>query len=242
MLRTYLVPLALSLAFVSGCVTSSPVIEDTSDLVDPETPANAEGALAVRKGDEHDTLHNTPAPGSDDCLDAAFLGSPDADTSARQIPIPCWKAVLQARPRLDEDKKEAESRLTARRNSLGDGLSAAEEEACEGLSRTEVALSPFYFKEDVLAVEALDKSRGARVSFDANIPNLTEGRMKKVIHCHLARARIICDPASADYCPLVLMNVETSVTNRDGRIVIEITGDSPEAGEAIMERVRSLQP
>lgn len=228
---------------LAACVTTSPALDRSTEPLADQAPAEdpEDGTLSIRKGGEQDANTAQPTAGTPECLDAAFLGSPDARPEPRQVPLPCWRALLQAAPRVTEDVDKARSVAEAQRQALGAPLRQAETDACAGLTETEVALSPFYFREDIVRIEALPDGHGARVRFGA-VPYLTEARMKQVIDCHLARAHVICDPSTSDYCPLALGNVTTHIHLDQSVLIVDIEGTSPESTDAILERLETLRP
>jgi len=233
--------LIATIALTTACATTSPVLNRVTEPVPTVAPSGDEASLEIRKGNEHEADATLPAAGTPECLDAAFLGSPDARPEGHQIPLPCWRAVLSTSPRVAEDVARAVSSLNAQRSASGEPQRADEAGVCLGLTQTEVALSPFYFKEDIVEVSRLTDGFGARVRFDA-VPSLTVERMKKVVDCHLARAHVLCDPASSDACPLVLGQVSTHVHIDGGQVMVDIEGKNAESGDAILERLETLRP
>lgn len=178
------------------------------------------------------------------CFDAAFLGSPDSGASVAEVPLPCWEAWVSARERVEADRRAAVARMERERAAGGGALEAAEGGACRGLSEAEVALSPFYFKEDVLGVSPLmagGQVQGAVARFRGDVPRLDAMRLEQVMRCHLERARVVCDPEAMDYCPLALGQVEVTVRSEGGALVVELRGEDEATAAQVLQRVESLR-
>lgn len=225
---------AIAIAIVlAGCGGPMPPTPDTAGHGIPEATVTREGVKLPAP--------NRTVPGEVACFDRAFAGSPDS-ASSPLITTPCWRPILQISTDFLKDAEVARARARAEREAFP-ALVPAEQGACAGLTETEIALSPFYYRDDIVRVDKeLDGGglRGVEVRFGA-VPGLTPARLEAVVRCHLARAQVLCDPSVADYCPLVLRGVTADIVESpDGGVVVRLTAPDEAGAMELLRRVSGM--
>lgn len=228
---------ALLIVLSSACAVDSPAVKDARGEMH-RAASHTDASVTEREMKQEEKAWR---PGTTPCFDAAFLGSPDA-VSAAQVPSPCWKAILEARPNLKTDAEKARE-LARDLRGQKEGLKTAEEDACAGLGDMDVALSPFYYADDIVEIGELrhnEELSGATATFRA-VEGLDKDWMERAVRCHLARAEVICDPNSSTYCPLVLQGVKAQVKAVDMGVVVMLSSPKPETAREILRRLKALK-
>jgi hypothetical protein len=182
------------------------------------------------------------------------------DPTASEAPAPCspksvcWTARRNPTQR-HRDDAEAHRDLAARHREAARSLRDAEARACVGIDDEDRDLSPFYFREDIAAVDTLRETEsertgksslvrtvGARVVFRA-VPGLTAEWLQRSIECHAARAAVVGheDPTMS-YCPAAVKGVRVSVASTGSGFAVELRGTSPASIDEIVRRANALVP
>lgn len=207
----------------------------------PTPNAGSPAADAVVKEAARLPTANRTVPGEVACFDRAFAGSPDGVPEAL-VNTPCWRPILEVRPEFLDKAEEARAMARLQREKFP-ALAPAEQGACSGLTETEIAVSPFFYREDIVRIEKDEAEgvvRGVEVRFGA-VPGLTPDRLERVVRCHLARAEVMCDPTVTDYCPLVLQGVTADIIPaQDGGVTVRIMAPDEAGAQEVLSRVGGL--
>ena len=143
----------------------------------------------------------------------------------------------------DRDEMTKHMRIAAEHRAASQALRDAEAVACAGVSEEDRAMSPLEHRADIVRVER--KMIGARsphlfgavVTLRA-VPGLTAPALDKLVRCHIARGAVLGhDVPEMPTCPLVLRDVEASVSAGNGTLRVEVTSWTPEVANEIWRRV-----
>lgn len=199
-----------------------------------------------REAAEHESNYRPEARNAEgsavECIDQPLAGVPNSGGEDLPIMKPCWtRATNPTAHHLDEAKEHrgvaAEHRLAAKK------LLNSEAEACAGLGIDEISHSPFFHREDIIAVDPYrEGSRvvGAIVRFRA-VPGLTAEWMEHALQCHQKRAAVMgYSPTFQPYCPASLYGVGVSVRADGDDIIVTLLGDNPDIGAAVLGRAQDL--
>lgn len=118
-------------------------------------------------------------------------------------------------------------------------LEEAETTACQGLSKADQILSPFYRWSNITFVNP--RLDGATIVFGEE-PGLTREYMKRLVDCHRARdAALGYDVPEAAYSPLALKGIDSAVvTQLSQGIGVTITSSQHPVAVEISARARHL--
>lgn len=205
----------------------------------------------LKEADRHEVVahQNTalyqPAEGQGQppqCADDSWAGTPTS--GGEEIPLlrPCWSALNNPSSR---HLAEAEENLIEARKhrTAAAGLLKTEKQACAGLSADAIDQSPFFFKSDVVSVEAIYEGKtivGARVLF-REVKNLTRDWMQRSAMCHQARAGVMgYTHTFMDYCPLMVRGAQIAVEQTSRGIEVSVRAKDAASRAAIWGRSRRL--
>jgi hypothetical protein len=166
----------------------------------------------------------------------------------------CWTARVNPTDQHRADATQHEQ-LASKHRAAAKALRDAEASACVGIEEEDRDNSPFYFREDIASVQALNddagaaarggksyptRQVGARVTFRA-VPGLTAEWLQRTINCHIARAAVLGhdDPEMA-YCPLTLKGIHATVTSTGDGFAVDVRSDDDATVKEIQRRVNGL--
>jgi len=193
-----------------------------------------------RESASHAAAHDPTAAASTTC------GSGARNSERR----PCWtsRAKVEAQHLQDADEHH---KVASEHRAASQGLRAAEESACIGLSEAERDESPFAHREDIVSASRLDatvssgkgssqRSLGATVVLRA-VPNLTKEYLQRLVDCHLARdAAMGFDMPEMAFCPLSVKGARATVVSGTAGFGVEIRAEDTDAAAEVLKRARAL--
>lgn len=213
----------------------------------PEKPRTVASLLEeARRSDKEAAAHEVMArdPETPRVLDTCVSPIDDVSTTGGERLVgrrPCWTGRVNPS---EQHRREAE-RLreeAARHRAEASVLVRAEQQACSGLDQDEIDQSPFFQREDILAVEPFTVNgelRGARVWF-RKVPGLTVEWMRKDIACQQARAAVMGDTEEfQSHCPLVLGGVTATVEDTTRGILVILRSERDDIASAVLARARN---
>lgn len=174
---------------------------------------------------------------------------PDAEAKekkchAQKGGVVCWTSTYNpTEEHLKQTKKVLD--LADEHRKASQKLKDAEALACAGLSPEEVAISPFFHREDIIRVEEERSAKqnilqGTEVTF-VKVPGLTQDRFQQVLTCHLARnASMGGAPTDMDYCPLALPGIKAEVRETTEGFVVEVSSSDVETAKKSLQRAQAL--
>lgn len=236
-LRTFLLAGTASLVMTCGAPETPP----------PEKPRSVAGLLADARRDEkeaaaHDVMARDPE--SVRVLDTCVSPIDDVSTTGGErlvVRRPCWTGRVNPS---EQHRRESERlrQEAARMRAQASALVRAEQRACSGLDQDEIDQSPFFQREDILAVEphvVNGEMRGARVWF-RKVPGLTVEWMRKDIACQQARAAVMGESEEfQSYCPLVLGDVTATVEDTTRGILVILRSEREDIASAVLARAQN---
>ena len=142
-------------------------------------------------------------------------------------------------------------RLAAEHRAAAAALEAAERASCAGLSEYDRDISPFFHREDVVAVRevqgyALTNGKSERTPKGAVIvfrptPGLTADSLRSMVRCHMARAASVgFVMPEMGYCPLALKGVNATVLPEREGLAVRVTADDRAVAAEIVRRGRAV--
>ncbi len=162
----------------------------------------------------------------------------------------CWTSVSNPTAQHGHDAKRHRE-LGQKHRAAATALNDAETRSCAGLSDDDRDTSPFYHREDIQSVSALNetvkagkassqKEVGATVVFRA-LPGLTAEWLQRVVDCHVARSAAVGhDMPEMSYCPLMLKGVKATVASAGNGFAVNISSDDAGTVAEIKKRAQSL--
>jgi hypothetical protein len=136
--------------------------------------------------------------------------------------------------------------LAAKHRAASRALVDAEARACQGVPEEERDVSPFFHREDIVAVEKTtvevkgDLLTGARVIFRP-LPGMTADWLQHVVDCHVARnAELGYDHVHLAYCPLALKGVTAIVHPVLRGLAVDIRPVNAKASREVNRRAEAL--
>jgi hypothetical protein len=228
--------LALALS-TAACVTTTPGSRP-HDMSASQHEAMAEGA---DKSAELHAAQYAPDASEERCIRRGSAAR-DRDSDG------CWTMNATAEHLADASKQR---KIAADHRAASEVLRTAEARACAGLSDDDRDMSPFFHRDDIAGVEALNVSagsgkshrtimEGAVVTFRP-VPGMTAQWLQRVVDCHVARnAALGHDLAEMPYCPLVLNGVTARVTSTPTGLAVAVSSEDSGAAQQILDRSRAL--
>jgi hypothetical protein len=158
-----------------------------------------------------------------------------------------WSARIAT---TDERTAALESlRAAARAERLASAaLREAENAACAGMTGDDVDVSPFFYREDVVDVQALrapggehpGRLEGAVVTF-RRVEGLTAARLQRLMDCQIARDAALLDQApETTWCPLAVPGVLAHVVPAESGLDVRVAAADPDGAAATYERAVAL--
>ena len=190
---------------------------------------DAEAARHDRVAAQHQRLYEESRrqEGGADALRCYDTPVPDPTSGGEPIRVlrPCWTSE-QGPGRFRRDEADEERREAARHRAVAATMRRAEQAACRGLGEDEISHSPFFHRDDILAVEEVRKDDalvGARVVF-RKVPGLDAPWMNRALACHQARAAAMgYAPKLMSYCPIMVAPTSFAVTELSDRIIVTLS-------------------
>lgn len=145
------------------------------------------------------------------------------------------------------DKARKHRELAEKHRAASAALRDAEARACAGVPDEERDVSPFFHREDIVAVETLPAERrggdvvtGARVVF-RQLPGMTADWLQRVVDCHLARnAAVGAEHEHLSCCPLGVPGVTALVRVVPTGLAVEIRPNNEAGSRAVRQRTEEL--
>jgi hypothetical protein len=155
---------------------------------------------------------------------------------------PCWTA--EKNPSLDQAKAaDAHRREAERHRQLAAALVTAEEDSCKGIGEDEIAHSPFFHHDDIVAVTPVQRGQdivGARIVFRP-VAGLTAAWLSHALACHHARAAVLgFPPTFQPYCPMSVPDVSFKVAEGPTGLVVTLTTSSATSAATVWGRAQAL--
>jgi hypothetical protein len=213
----------------------------------PEKPRGVAELLADARHHEKDAAaHEVMArdPESPRVLDSCVSPIDDVSTTGGERLVmrrPCWTGRINPS---EQHRREAERlrQEAARHRAEASALARSEQQACSGIDQDEIDHSPFFHREDILAVEPYfvnRELRGAKVWF-RKVPGLTVEWMRKDIACQQARAAAMGNTEEfQSYCPLVLGDVTATVEETTKGILVILRSERTDIASAVLDRAQN---
>lgn len=187
-----------------------------------------------------------------------------------EVPCTDWRSTTNpTEHHLDDAKRYRD--VAARHRAASKILVEAEQRFCSGIPEADRDLSPFYHREDIVAVQGLKARpvagygypsagnivveiqqiekevvgpaglRGARVTFRA-LPGMTGEWLQRVVDCHLARNAVVGKDPAMSFCPLAVPRATASVTSLGSGFAVDIASNDTDSVREIIKRVSTLGP
>jgi hypothetical protein len=176
------------------------------------------------------------------CYDNPLVPDPSSGGETIRVLKPCW-TPFTARPGEHARRAKIHREAAREHRERAADLIRAEKEACRGLGETAVAVSPFFYREDVIAATPYYEDgelRGARATF-RKVPGLSVDWLRRAVACHQARAGVLGYSSTyARYCPLMVGELATSVDETDAGFVVTMRSDDRDVAAAVLGRVEDL--
>jgi hypothetical protein len=120
-------------------------------------------------------------------------------------------------------------------------LQVAEARACANVPERDRDISPFFHRDDIVAIGMPEKDADPFV-VEFTVANTSVEQFSDLIDCHLARnASLGFEMPEMDYCPLAVPNVKAEVSSSGDRIRVELRGSDPQARAGLRERLTASQ-
>jgi len=175
------------------------------------------------------------------CIDRPLAGEPTS--GGERIPIikPCWTREMDPANIAHKRQAARQRRLAQEHRARAEALVRAERRSCRGLGVTEMSHSPFWHHDDIVSIQPLKRGNrviGVRTVF-RKVRGLTVQWMGRAVSCHKARAAALGYKGHyMEYCPLVLPDIQTSVSETRAGIVVDVTSRRSEIAAAALGRVQ----
>lgn len=234
---------AVTLLAACGSNKPPPLADHPQPLSVNEHMQEAErhDAAAKRSSGSYDPEKSVTQPRVQRCYEDPVADQSTSGGKPLEIMRPCWTSVTNPTAHHLEDAERDRREADAHRAKAA-ALIGAEKRACAGLGASAMNHSPFYHREDIIAVEPIrdraGKVRGARALF-ARVPGLTADWLRRSAACHQARAAVMgYSPTFMSYCPLVVGKAAVTVSETDAGLWVRI--ENAELGAAIWERAKAF--
>ena len=174
----------------------------------------------------------------------------------------------------DRHLKDAQMhrKLAEKHRAASQALRDAEQRFCSGIPEADRDLSPFYHREDIVAVQGVKKSTGGEAYGGGENPSrvveiqqiekkvfgpaglqgaritfravsgMTGEWLQRVVDCHLARNAVIGNDETMGFCPLAVPQVTASVTSTGKGFAIDVTSDDADSAQEVVKRAWALVP
>ena len=233
-------PTSLVLTFVVvGCASTPGAGPQDMSAAQHETTAAREGAGARDHASQYDPAASVT---QSEC-------TPQEGAAGPLAPI-CWESATNP---TDEHRRDAAAQMksAAAHRAAADNLRNAEAKACAGVNPRDRDMSPFYHRESVLRVDALEAPprnvpgtrdlEGATVIFKP-VTGLTTASLQKIVDCHLERnASVGFEMPEMSYCPLSVKGASAKVTAVSDGFAVTIRGANTAASKQIWDRAATLR-
>ena len=163
---------------------------------------------------------------------------------------PCWTSTANPTQKHASDA-ESHKEMAAKHRAAAAALAQAEATACSGIDAEDRDVSPFYHREDIVAVAPFDRTvsqgkqtrsvaAGATIKFRA-VPMLTAEWLQHEVDCHLARAAAVgFKMPEMSYCPLALKGVKATVSSAGDGFLVQVASDDSNTAKEILSRAQAL--
>jgi hypothetical protein len=162
-----------------------------------------------------------------------------------------WQSTENPTERHVKDTQK-HRKLAEKHRAASQVLRDAEQRFCSRIPQADRDMSPFYHREDIVAVGTVKAPRdiyytpeemttGARITLRA-VPGMTGEWLQRVVDCHLARNAVVGEDSTMSFCPLGVARATANVTSTGSGFAVDVTSDNPDSVREILKRASALGP
>jgi hypothetical protein len=167
----------------------------------------------------------------------------------------CWTSTSNPTQKHEQDAAKHREHAEQHR-AASKALRDAEAQACAGIDEADSDVSPFYHREDIASVSAIEHGvgsegkrgdakagalAGGRAVFRA-VPGLTAEWLQRQVDCHRARAAAMgFNMSGMEYCPLMLKDVAAKVTSTGDGFAVDVTSSDAEVAKEVVRRMQAAK-